>query len=179
MPKWGNAAGDYYIKPAPRNSKFVNLVLGGSGFSASPAMAEYLVLEVLPAVGLKLEEKGDFKPNRKKIPCVHEMDNQERVELINSNPMYGHIVCRCETISEGEVVEAIKRGATTVDGVKFRTRSGMGRCQGGFCRPHILKIISRELDKKVKDVTMNKENSFEVLFESKELLLKHRSEAVK
>jgi glycerol-3-phosphate dehydrogenase len=161
---------EYHIKPAPRNPRFVNLVLGGSGLTAAPAMAKYMVEEVLPAVGLALKKKTDFNPIRKDIPHMNELGNEERAELIAENPLYGHIVCRCENVSEGEIVEAIRRGATTKDGVKFRTRAGMGRCQGGFCGPRVLKILSRELGIPETKVTRKGEGSEEVLYEIKELL---------
>ena len=73
------------------------------------------------------------------------MTNEQRRRAIAENPLYGHIICRCEQVSEAEVLEAIRRGARTVDGVKRRTRAGMGKCQGGFCGPVILEILAREL----------------------------------
>jgi glycerol-3-phosphate dehydrogenase len=139
------AGADYHIQPAPSSLRFVHYVLGASGFSASPAMARYLVEEVLPKVGLELEEKSHFKSHRKDIPHFAHLDDGARAELIAKDPAYGHIVCRCETVSEAEIVAAIRRGATTRDGVKFRTRAGMGRCQSNFCGHKVLGIMSREL----------------------------------
>jgi glycerol-3-phosphate dehydrogenase len=165
-----STGGDYHVKPAPDEERFINMVLGGSGFTSSPAMAEYLVEEILPEVGLKLEENEGFNPYRKSIPRIVELSNEERAKLIAQDPRYGHIVCRCETVSEGEIVEAIKRGATTRDGIKFRTRAGMGRCQGGFCGPRVLKILSRELKIPVNKITKKGNDSREVLFKTKELL---------
>ena len=74
--------------------------------------------------------------------------------MIAKNPLYGRVICRCETITEGEIEDAIKRpcGATTVDGVKRRTRAGMGRCQGGFCGPKVIHILARELHIPVSEV---------------------------
>jgi glycerol-3-phosphate dehydrogenase len=164
------AGPEYHIKPAPLNPQFINLVLGGSGLTAAPAMAKYIVEEVLPSVGLVLKKKTDFNPIRKDIPHINDLSNEERAELIAENPLYGHIVCRCENVSEGEIVEAIRRGATTRDGVKFRTRAGMGRCQGGFCGPRVLKILSRELGIPVTEVTRKGKGSEEALYEIKELL---------
>ncbi len=164
------AGADYLIKPSPVNSRFINIVLGGSGFSASLAVGEYVVNEILPSVGLQLQKKPGFNPIRKDIPHIHDLTDEERAELIGKDPLYGHIVCRCETVSEGEIVEAIRRGARTRDGVKFRTRSGMGRCQGGFCGPRVLRILSRELGIPVEQVTRKGEGSTEVLYRTKELL---------
>jgi glycerol-3-phosphate dehydrogenase len=165
------AGADFHIKPAPDQHRFINMVLGGSGLTASPAMAKYLVEEIFPSSGLKLEKKADFNPIRKDFPHIHDLSNEEKAEVINENPLYGHIICRCETVSEGEIVEAIRRGATTIDGIKFRTRAGMGRCQGGFCGPRVLKILSRELSMPVKKVKRNMPGSEEVLYIIKDMLL--------
>jgi glycerol-3-phosphate dehydrogenase len=164
------AGNDYHIKPAVSARHFVHLVLGGSGLTAAVAMAQYLVEEVLPSTGLKLVNKQNFNPYRKDLPHLNEMSNEERAELVAKNPLYGHIVCRCENVSEGEIIDAIQRGATTRDGVKFRTRAGMGRCQGGFCGPRVIKILSRELGIPVTEVTRKGNGSEEVLYEIKELL---------
>lgn len=165
-----NLKGDYYIAPAPNCPQFVNMVLGGSGFTSALAMAEYIVLEVLPRQGLNLQQKRAFDPIRYSIPKFSKMTNEERALQIQRDPLYGHIICRCETVSEGEIIESIRRGATTVDGVKFRTRAGMGRCQGGFCRPRIMKVLSRELDKPVQKITRKGRDSVEVKYPAKELL---------
>ena len=83
------------------------------------------------------------------------MSDDERAELIKKNPAYGRIVCRCETVSEGEIVQAIRTNPTAldIDSVKRRTRSGMGRCQGGFCGPYVMELISRELGIPMEEVT--------------------------
>jgi glycerol-3-phosphate dehydrogenase len=75
---------------------------------------------------------------------MREIEHYEASELVEKDPTYGNIICRCEKVSEAEIVEAVKRGHTTLDGVKFFTRTGMGRCQGGFCSYKIIKIIMRE-----------------------------------
>ena len=80
-------------------------------------------------------------------------------ELVGEDPCYGNVVCRCETVTEGEIIEAIKRGATTLDGVKFRTRAGMGRCQANFCGPKVTDILARELDQPFERVTKKGHNS--------------------
>ena len=81
------------------------------------------------------------------------MTDEERVAAIAENRLYGRVICRCETITEAEIVEAVRRGARTVDGVKRRTRAGMGRCQGGFCSPRVMEIISREAGIPMEELT--------------------------
>ena len=83
------------------------------------------------------------------------MSAEEKKAAIAENPLYGKVICRCETVSEAEIVEAIRRkpGARTVDGVKLRTRAGMGRCQGGFCMPRVIDILSRELGVPMETIT--------------------------
>ena len=83
------------------------------------------------------------------------MSENERSELIASDPSYGKIICRCETITEGEIIDSIHRplGARSLDGVKRRTRAGMGRCQGGFCSPRVMEILSRELNVPLESIT--------------------------
>ena len=89
-------------------------------------------------------KKPDFDPCRRDIPRPRDMDVEARSAFLNGNPAYGRILCRCKGVSEGEVLEAIRRGAVTIDGVKRRTGAGMGRCQGGFCQQKILELLARE-----------------------------------
>lgn len=115
------------------------------GLSCTPAIGEYvanLVNAAYPA-----PEKENFIATRKAIPNMAEATDEERKALIAANPAYANVICRCELVTEGEIVEAIHRpvGATTLDGVKHRTRAGMGRCQSGFCSPKTLEILAREL----------------------------------
>lgn len=114
--------------------------------------------------------KSNFDPVRKSIPKFREMSNYERRELIARNPKYGKIICRCELITEGEILDSIKGplGATTLDGVKRRTRAGMGRCQGGFCSSRIVDILSKELKVPVTMIKKNKGNSNILVAENKE-----------
>ncbi len=174
LPKGGD---DYILRPSPAHARFINVVLGSSGFTSSPAAGEYVVNEVLPAAGLELKGKPDFNPLRQDIPHIRDLTDEQRAELIEKDPLYGHIVCRCETVSEGEIVEAVRRGARTRDGVKFRTRSGMGRCQGGFCGPRVLRILSRELGVPREQITRKGQGSAELLFGTKSLLKKGRGDA--
>jgi glycerol-3-phosphate dehydrogenase len=87
---------------------------------------------------------------------------EERIELCKQNPLFGKIICRCEQISEGEIIDAIHRscGATTIKGVKKRVRPGFGKCQGGFCEAYVLKILARELGKDMNDIVYGKSNSY-------------------
>jgi len=99
--------------------------------------------------------KENFNPKRKAIPKFRELSNEERAELIAKDPAYGRIVCRCETVTEGEIREAIRRplGARNLDAVKRRTRAGMGRCQAGFCTPRVVAILCDELGLDPTEVT--------------------------
>ncbi len=146
------STGDFIIKLRDRV-----LTLGGiesPGLTSSPAIAEY-VAELLSDDGLELVRKLDFNPIREAVHAFREMSMEEKNEVIRHDPRYGRIVCRCEGISEGEIVAAIHTnpGATDVDGIKRRTRSGMGRCQGGFCMPIVVDILARELGMEISDVT--------------------------
>ena len=99
--------------------------------------------------------KTDFIPTRKPAHAFREMSLAEKNEIIKKDNRYGRIVCRCEGVTEGEIVEAIHQNppASDVDGVKRRTRGGMGRCQGGFCSPIVVEILARELERHIDDIT--------------------------
>ncbi len=129
------------------------------GLSSSPAIGEY-VAELVQGI-YQVEKKADFKATRKGIPNVAEASFSERQELIKKNPAYANVVCRCEVVTEGEIMDAIHRplGATTLDGIKRRTRAGMGRCQSGFCAPKTVEILARELGKDVSEITKSGEGS--------------------
>jgi glycerol-3-phosphate dehydrogenase len=122
------------------------------GLTAAPAIAEY-VKDLVKQTGLTLEEKVDWEPNLPVVPRIRELSPFEADALMKENPSYGEIICRCESISEAEIVAAIKRGHTTMDGIKFYTRAQMGRCQGGFCSYKILKILQRETGVSPEEVT--------------------------
>lgn len=160
---------EHLMEVSKGNPNFLNAVTRLPGLSFTPAMAKYMV-GLLAEQGLDLVEKSDFNPRRKRIPKISELPAEERNRLIAQDCRYGHIVCRCEEISEGEIVEAIRRGARTVTGVKYRTRAGMGRCQQGFCGPRVLEILARELDIPMTEVTQKGGMSRILHFRSKELL---------
>ena len=133
------------------------------GLSSSPAIGEWTARAV--STKLNAKEKSDFNPIRKGLVKPNEMSFEDRAELIKENPLYGQIVCRCETVSEGEIVASINRtlGARTLDGVKRRTRAGMGRCQAGFCSPRVMEIIARELGLTIDEVKKNEKGSYVAL----------------
>ena len=105
--------------------------------------------------------KGDFKATRKGFIKVAELPREERAKLIKEHPEYGTIICRCENISEGEIIDAIRRplGAVSLDGIKRRVRAGMGRCQAGFCTPRTMEILAKELGITMDDVCKNRTGS--------------------
>jgi glycerol-3-phosphate dehydrogenase len=165
---------DYYIRPAINSPRFINVALGAAGMGASFGYSLF-ILELLASADLKLtiqNEKEEFAYCRKPMIRFANLSDEEKTKLIAENPLYGHIVCRCKHVSEAEVMEAIRRGAVTYDGVKYRTRAGMGRCQGGFDKPRILRILSKELKIPLTEVTLKGDKSVECKFESKELLLR-------
>jgi glycerol-3-phosphate dehydrogenase len=144
---------DFFIALSARVPHFVQVAgIQSPGLTASPAIAEY-VKDLLLKDGLSLSERPDYDPFLPHPPRVRDLSPEARAELVGKNPAYGNIVCRCEEISEAEIVEAIRHGHTTLDGVKFYTRAQMGRCQGGFCAYKIIKLIMRETGMRYDEVT--------------------------
>lgn len=123
------------------------------GLTSSPAIGE-MVAEILREK-LNLEKNENFVATRKGVLDPDALSKEERIELIRKNPAYGNIICRCEMITEGEILDAIHRplGAKSLDGVKRRTRAGMGRCQAGFCSPRTMEILARERHVSMFDIT--------------------------
>ena len=147
--------GDFIIGPSEVNARLIHVAgIESPGLTASPATAEYVV-DILREQGLQLAENQAFTPVRKGPVRFHQLTRTQQRELIAKDPAYGHIVCRCETVTEGEIRDAIRApaGARDVDGVKRRTRAGMGRCQGGFCGAKVVEILSRELGIPEEEVT--------------------------
>ena len=123
------------------------------GLSSAPAIGAMVAGIVQDS--LQLEKKPDFDPTRKGILDPKTLSFEERAALIRQNPAYGQIICRCESVTEGEIIDAIHRtpGARSLDGVKRRTRAGMGRCQAGFCSPRVMEILARELGLRQSEIT--------------------------
>jgi glycerol-3-phosphate dehydrogenase len=145
---------DFIIGEAEGAENFINAAgIESPGLSSAPSIA--LMIEELVVGKLKPSQNDSFSPIREEIPKFRELSNEERNKLINERPEYGKIVCRCEIVTEGEIIDSIKRplGATTIDGVKRRTRAGMGRCQAGFCSARVLDILARELEIEPTEVT--------------------------
>ncbi len=144
---------DFYIDLSQKVPHFVQVAgIQSPGLTASPAIGEY-VKDLLKKDGLELVEKEIIEYRN---PPRHELRHESPEELDRlheDDPAWTHMVCRCEKISEAEIIEAVRKGHTTLDGVKFYTRAGMGRCQGGFCSAKIMKIISRESGIPMEELT--------------------------
>ena len=153
---------DFVIKKSEYNDKFLHVAgIESPGLASSPAICEY-AFEIFKIMGIKLNEKENAVMTRKACPHFASLSTEEQKELIKSNSLFGHIICRCETITEAEIVDAIHRplGARTIDGVKMRTRAGMGRCQGGFCSPKVAEILARELNVSLENITKKGQESY-------------------
>jgi glycerol-3-phosphate dehydrogenase len=145
---------DFIIEEAAPN--FFNAAgIESPGLTSAPAIAE--MLRELLSKNTDLKLKAEHKDTRKGVVHFAELDRETQNALIKKEPSYGNIVCRCETITEGEILDAINRplGATTLDGVKRRTRAGMGRCQAGFCSPKTILLLSEKLGCGIGDIKKN------------------------
>ena len=154
----GSAVNDFIIEEDDKVKGFINVAgICSPGLSAAPAIGKYVSSLVEKASGKKFEANKDFIAVRKGIESFKNASDERKAQLIEENPLYGRMICRCESITEAEIVAAIKSplGARDLDGVKRRTRAGMGRCQGGFCSPRVTEIISRECNIPMTSVTKN------------------------
>lgn len=152
---------DFIVEENDEVKGFIDVAgMKSPGLSSAPAIA-LGVVDILEKAGCKLEKKENFMAKREQIHFM-QLSAQEKAELIKKNPQYGRMVCRCESITEGEIVDAIKRsfGVLSVDGIKRRCRPGMGRCQGGFCGPRVQEIIAREYNVPLENVVLEKDNSY-------------------
>lgn len=129
------------------------------GLSCAPAIAEH-VAEIVKNI-LNVNIKANYIETRKGIPCMSTASREEQTELIKQDAAFAKVICRCEMVTEGEIKAAINRtlGATTVDGIKRRTRAGLGRCQAGFCNPKVVEILARELGVDIEDIKKSNKNS--------------------
>ncbi|EOT2917014.1 NAD(P)/FAD-dependent oxidoreductase [Clostridium perfringens] len=152
--------GDFIIEEVEDAKNFINVIgIDSPGLTAAPAIGVYVVNMIKER--LDLVEKKNFKKTREKIVRFAELSLEEKNKLIKEKPAYGHMVCKCEFVTEGEIVEAIHRPikALTVDAIKRRTRASMGGCQGVGCTLPISKILSRELGIDISDINKNSEGS--------------------
>lgn len=138
------------------------------GLTSAPAIGEYVTALIQKL--LDLQEKESFISTRKGVLDPKTLSKEEYRQLLKENPAYGQIICRCEQITEGEILDAIRRplGARSLDGVKRRTRAGMGRCQGGFCGPKVMEILARERNTDLLQVTKSGGNSYLTVGRTKE-----------
>lgn len=153
--------GDFIIEESPQVANFVNLAgIKSPGLSSAPAIA-VRCREILQGLGLAMVEKDSFIDTRTRVR-FKKLSPEDKAALIKKDPRYGRVICRCETVTEGEIVEAIHRPIvpTTIDAVKRRCNPGMGRCQGGFCGPRVHEILSRELGKTLPEIQMDEDGTY-------------------
>jgi len=156
-----SSSSDFIIEEAKDAKNFINIAsIESPGLASAPGIAEYVIHDLLKDK-LSFEENPDAVMTRQRPLVMAELTPEERAQKIKENPQYGRIICRCEQISEGEIVDCIHAvcGARSVKGVKKRVRPGMGRCQGGFCEPRVLTILARELKESPLDVVLDSEKS--------------------
>ena len=160
---------DFIIEESKAESGFFNVAgIESPGLTSAPAIAEYVVDELL-SEKITLVKKSNFNPIRKPDYFFSKLSAEEKNKIIKENPSYGRIVCRCEQITEGEIIRALTENpkANDIDGIKRRTRAGMGRCQGGFCQPSVAEIIAKVKGIELTEVTKNGKGSFVVVEKTK------------
>lgn len=153
--------GDFIVEENNDVKGFIDAAgMKSPGLSSAPAIA-LDVVNILEKAGCKLNKKENFEAKREQI-YFKDLYPEEKSKLIKKNPQYGRIICRCESITEGEIVDAIRRsfGVLSIDGIKRRCRPGMGRCQGGFCGPRVQEIIAREYNISLENVDLEKDGSY-------------------
>jgi len=152
---------DFIIEESKLCPHFINLAgIKSPGLSSAPAIAVEAA-DILRNCGLVLKRKKEFIDSRRRIK-FRELSSDQKQNIITKNPLYGRVICRCETVTEGEIVEAIHRPISprTIDAIKRRCNAGMGRCQGGFCGPRVHEILARELNVSPKNILMDEQGSF-------------------
>lgn len=146
---------DFIVEESAVAKNFINVAgIESPGLTSAPAIADY-VAESLVAKMIDLQPNPDYNGKREREIAFSSLDEQAQNEKIACDPSYGRVVCRCEKVTEGEIIAALRKNppAKTVDGVKRRTRAGMGRCQGGFCQARVAEIIAAELNVPLEQVT--------------------------
>ena len=147
-----------HLLEAPKRG-FINAVVSAPGLGPAPAIAREIV-RMLADQGLEFTTRSDFNPYRYKTPRFIELPEWDKNARIQAEPRYGHMVCRCEKVSEQEIREAVRAGARTLDDIKFRTLAGFGRCQGGFCTSRVLQIMAEELNVSPLEITKRSGDSY-------------------
>ncbi|PAB55935.1 NAD(P)/FAD-dependent oxidoreductase [Anaeromicrobium sediminis] len=164
------STGDFIIEESKDASGFINVAgIESPGLSAAPAIAEYAI-DIFRNINTDLKDNENFNPTRKPVIRFMELSDEEKAEIIKKDSRYGTIICRCENITEGEIVDCINRnaGGKTVDAIKRRVRPGMGRCQGGFCGPRVMEILARELKEDIKNIVKDSRKSYILTEETKQ-----------
>lgn len=163
-----SSTGDFIIEHSKVSKNLINVAgIQSPGLASCPAIALKVVELLKECMPLNVNE--EFNPIRRKVYRLKEMSIEDKNKLISENPQFGHIVCRCEKISEGEIVDCIHRncGATTVKGVKKRCRPGFGKCQGAMCEASVIKILARELKKDESEILYSENGSNILKYETK------------
>lgn len=163
-----SSTGDFIIEHSKVSKNLINVAgIQSPGLASCPAIALKVVELLKECMPLNVNE--EFNPIRRKVYRLKEMSLEDKNKLISENPQFGHIVCRCEKISEGEIVDCIHRncGATTVKGVKKRCRPGFGKCQGAMCEASVIKILARELKKDESEILYSENGSNILKYETK------------
>lgn len=157
--------GDFIVEESPVKG-FINVAgYESPGLTSIPAVAHYVVEKIVKPMIPDIQENHEYNPKVRPHIRFDELNEEEKVAVIKENPKYGKVICRCETITEGEIIDVIHRsaGAKTVKAVKKRCRAGMGRCQGGFCSPRVVEILARELNCSLDEIMYDQQDSTYIL----------------
>jgi len=152
---------DYQIQESKQNPGFISLIgIESPGLTAAPAIAKHIIKMISKHIELK--QNKDFKTKKIFTKRFSEITKKQQDDLIKKDEKYGRIICRCEHITEAEIIKALSNplGAKTLSSVKYRCRAGMGRCQGGFCTQHIIRILEKQFNKKIKDIKLKSPESY-------------------
>ena len=151
---------DYRIEESNQTPGLINLLgIESPGLTAAPAIAKYVTRMIFH--NFDLNRKVNFKIKKFRIKRFSEMSNKEKSKMIKNDNRWGRIICRCESITEAEVIEALSNplGAKTLSSIKYRCRAGLGRCQGGFCTQHIIRIMEEQFNIDIKDIKLKSPSS--------------------